>query len=131
MLRWWVLSWVVLVSCKSDNSIGCGKTNLDPADLGPQPGFVPVAHAPAGIEQVILDGSGRPVVRARDGLHRYDGNGAWTAGPAMSTIRLFHGADREISIHMDGNYGYVAREKTKVYGFRSDDVAPSFIESAF
>lgn len=96
MLRWWVLSWVVLVSCKSDNSIGCGKTSMDPADLGPQPGFVPVANAPTGIEQVIIDGSGRPVVRARDGLHRYDGNGAWTTGPEMSTIRMFHGADREI-----------------------------------
>lgn len=96
-MRWSVLAWLVLVACNNDHSIGCGKgAPIDPDDFGPQPGFEPVANAPNGIEQVFIDGSGRPVLRTSEGLHRYDGNGAWTIGPSIPTIRTFFGAEREL-----------------------------------
>ncbi len=49
MVRWWVLAWVVLVSCKNDNSIGCGSSaDVDPHDFGSRTGFDPVASAATG-----------------------------------------------------------------------------------
>ena len=94
-------SCLLFVACTSyESNEGCNSEKRDPpGSQGPIPEFRAVAGAPAEIDLVaIAPVTERPIVAARDGIFRYDGNDTWTPGPSLAVERFLRNGERMFAI---------------------------------